>query len=168
ARYPRILSAGEMQRGLLQPDEAVLEYFLGAQSSALWVVRRESLAVLQLPRRAEVEAAVQGFVAAISAPDTAHAASGRALSRMILDRALVEAGGVRRLIVIPHGILHYLPFEALPDERGRFLVESRLVSYAPSVSSLAFLRSRPAPPAGEVIAIGNPALQGAGTASDGG
>jgi CHAT domain-containing protein len=47
-----------------------------------------------------------------------------------------------RLVIVPHGILHYLPFEALVDDSGRYLVERHPMTYASSVSSLAFLRER--------------------------
>jgi tetratricopeptide (TPR) repeat protein len=46
-----------------------------------------------------------------------------------------------RLIVVPHGLLHYLPFHALFDDR-RYLLERYEISYLPN-SSLLRLRSDP-------------------------
>jgi CHAT domain-containing protein len=45
---------------------------------------------------------------------------------------------VARLIVVPHGVLHYLPFHALRDEHG-YLVERTEVSYLPGASLLRFV-----------------------------
>ncbi len=47
----------------------------------------------------------------------------------------------RHLIVLPHGVLAYLPFAALRDlRRNRHLVEDRSVMMAPSAASLVALR----------------------------
>ena len=43
-------------------------------------------------------------------------------------RAHVSA---RHLIIVPHGVLHYLPFHALMDDGG-YLIDSFTISYAPS------------------------------------
>jgi tetratricopeptide (TPR) repeat protein len=48
-------------------------------------------------------------------------------------------GAAERLIVIPHGPLHRLPFAALRDEDG-YLVEKYEVAIGPSASALAFCR----------------------------
>src|SRR5439155_18349034 len=134
----------------------------GDHASAVWIVRRDGLSVIRLAPKTEIESAVRRFVEAISAPEGNHAAPGRALAGLLLP----EAVSTRRLIVVPHGILHYLPFETLPDRDGRFLLENHVISYAPSASTLALLRARAAHKAGEVIAIGNPVISGAGAAEE--
>ncbi len=48
----------------------------------------------------------------------------------------------RRLVVVPHRALHYVPFHALYDGRSH-LIETREVSYAPSASVLSHCLSRP-------------------------
>lgn len=50
--------------------------------------------------------------------------------------------GTRRLVVIPHRTLHYVPFHALCDETG-YLIQRREVCYAPSVSVLHHCLARP-------------------------
>jgi CHAT domain-containing protein len=49
----------------------------------------------------------------------------------LLLRPIEERIGARRLVVVPHRALHYLPFQALHDGSS-YLVERREVSYAPS------------------------------------
>jgi CHAT domain-containing protein/tetratricopeptide (TPR) repeat protein len=51
---------------------------------------------------------------------------------------LLPASG--RLVLVPHGALHELPFEALRDARGKWLFERWDVSTTPSVSALAIAR----------------------------
>jgi CHAT domain-containing protein len=50
--------------------------------------------------------------------------------------------GARRLVVIPHRMLHYVPFHALCDETG-YVIQRREVCYAPSVSVLHHCLARP-------------------------
>ena len=69
-----------------------------------------------------------------------------------LEAALV---GCARLIVIPHGPLHAIPFQALWDRRReRYLIEDVELHYAPSASLLARLGGDgEAPPTGEASAL---------------
>jgi CHAT domain-containing protein len=46
-----------------------------------------------------------------------------------------------RLIVVPDGTLYFLPFDTLRDARGKFLVQSRTISYVPAATVLEILRS---------------------------
>ncbi len=48
---------------------------------------------------------------------------------------------VRHLHLVPEGVLHYLPFAALLDEEGRFLIERYALSMAPSASILKLSRA---------------------------
>ena len=59
-------------------------------------------------------------------------------------RRIEERIGERRLVIVPHRTLHYLPFQALHDG-STYLVERRDVSYAPSALVLqqCLARSRP-------------------------
>lgn len=53
-----------------------------------------------------------------------------------------ERIGARRLVVVPHRTLHYVPFHALHDGAG-YVVERREVSYAPSAIVLRHCLARP-------------------------
>jgi len=62
-----------------------------------------------------------------------------------------------RLILIPHGQLHYIPFAALRDPgTGRYLVEDYVLTYAPSASTLRFFHAKPASGQREVLILGDP------------
>jgi CHAT domain-containing protein len=51
--------------------------------------------------------------------------------------------GVTRLVVVPAGYLNYLPFQVLPMEDGRAVIERYSVSYLPSASTLMLLGEAP-------------------------
>src|SRR5204863_8958053 len=113
ARFPHLLTLDEIQRTLVGRDEAILEYFVGAEASTAWIVRPDRVAVIRLPRREVIELAVRTFVAALSAPGTEYEPAGRDVAALLLHDALPNIGppgDVRRLIVVPHGVLNYLPF----------------------------------------------------------
>ena len=141
------LEPGEIQR-LLDDGTLVLEYFLGAERSWLWAIRRDRVAAFELPGREEIEAAVRGVyelwstldLGAGTAPE--EAAAGR-LAEMLLGPVAVELGD-SRLVVVPDGALHYLPFGALPDPAHGAGVEPLLerheVVTLPSASVLGELR----------------------------
>src|SRR5262249_33759492 len=59
----------------------------------------------------------------------------------ILISSIAQAATKARLIIVPDGALHLLPFDVLPDSSGAMLVNSRTISYAPSSTVLYLLRS---------------------------
>jgi tetratricopeptide (TPR) repeat protein len=60
----------------------------------------------------------------------------------LLLRRVEERIGARRLVVVPHRALHYVPFHALYDGAA-YVVERREVSYAPSAGVLLQCLARP-------------------------
>ncbi len=61
----------------------------------------------------------------------------------------------RHLVIVPHGVLHYLPFHALLDGTG-YLIDSFTISYAPSASIFAHCQEKPAHSTGRSLVLGIP------------
>ncbi len=61
-----------------------------------------------------------------------------------------------RLIIVPHDVLHYLPFGALRTPEGRWLIEDYTITTLPSASVLKFLPGKEARAAAGALALGNP------------
>src|SRR3546814_9220755 len=61
----------------------------------------------------------------------------------------------RRLIIVPHGALHYLPFQALRVD-GQYLIQRHPIAIAPSTSIAVKLAARAPGTAPELVAFGNP------------
>ncbi|HWE62868.1 MAG TPA: CHAT domain-containing tetratricopeptide repeat protein [Chloroflexota bacterium] len=72
-----------------------------------------------------------------------------------LVRPLEAALGARRLVIVPHRALHYLPFQALYDG-SHYLIERREVCYAPSAAVLQHCLARPRRPLGRALLLGVP------------
>ncbi len=99
------------------------------------------------------------FARQVSARDLGFAASSRELYAALFSGIDAQLTGVRRLIVVPDSALWSVPFQALTTPRGKYLVEERALSYAPSLSALAALRARStARPdrAAMLVALGDP------------
>ena len=76
--------------------------------------------------------------------------------RTLYERLLRPVEGMigeRRLVVVPHRALHYVPFHAL-DDGDAYVVERREVSYAPSASVLGYCLARPARPFERALLLG--------------
>jgi len=61
----------------------------------------------------------------------------------------------KRLVIVPHSVLHFLPFETLKDGQGRYLIESHPVSYAPSLNALRLCRTKNRGKATKLVAYGD-------------
>lgn len=95
----------------------------------------------------EIDALVASFRRELRAPSHGRAvrAAGRALDERIMRPVRKLFGpGIKRLLVSPDGALNLVPFAALVDERGRYLVEGREIVYLTSGRDL--LRLRPGAP----------------------
>jgi hypothetical protein len=150
-------------------DTTLLSYYVSASRIDAWIVDRVTVQAVSLPlgpaelRRAVCWADRLGRGQEIRgvrllAPDCG---GSRAGSEDVYDQLIAPLRKhIRhpRLLVVPHGGLHYLPFAALRDRRtGRYLIEDFTLSYLPSASALHLLRSQETPVSGGALVLGNPA-----------
>lgn len=80
------------------------------------------------------------------------------LIQPLLDQG-VRLESFSRLIVVPHGALHYVPFPALIDEDGKFLITRAPITIAPSASVWSVLQARTSS-ADRFLAWADPPLAG--------
>ena len=122
------LSLSEVQARVVgEQGAALLEYFVTKEETFVWVIRRNSARVVRLGLG---EKALAERVEPLIEPfrESSHAVLGvfprdlRELARTVFDPLLPHLAGVRRLLVVPSGALHEVPFEMLvlrlPDEAG--------------------------------------------------
>jgi CHAT domain-containing protein len=69
----------------------------------------------------------------------------------------LELKDVESLVIIPHGTLHYLPFQALRGQMA-YLIEERAISYMPSTAVLDYLFGNKGGARRSILALGNPDL----------
>ncbi|MDP9177224.1 MAG: CHAT domain-containing tetratricopeptide repeat protein [Gemmatimonadota bacterium] len=145
----RTVSIAEVQRAL-GPDEALVEFLLAPERLVVFVVTKASIrSVSQGVSRTDIERRVRIALDLLGKRTTPASTSGDVLAG--LRSALIgpaEGTGllknVRRLIIVPHGALSYVPFAALRDGRaGRYLIEDYSLTYLPSAAAVAVLRGKP-------------------------
>jgi CHAT domain-containing protein len=123
----------------LQADEVLLEYVLDEPTSFCVVVSQKGAYVRVLPAgRKEIENLSQQFVGEIRTKGTGAELSKRLYAMLV--KPLPEAATATRFIIAPDAILNLLPFEALRDTQGAYLLKSRVISYVPSGTILNMLR----------------------------
>lgn len=110
--------------------------------------------------RAQLTERVQRFRQQLANRDLGFRASAASLYRLLFGNA--DLSRMHQLILVPDGILWELPFQALVNPAGHYLLEEAAVAYAPSVTALkAMLDVRKErqqnPGKTELLAMGNPA-----------
>jgi CHAT domain-containing protein len=154
---------GKIQ-SLLPDSAAVVEYFTSRNGLVVWVIRKTSLRWKQVvfPLQ-ELEDHVRQLREAILSRLSTDLET-KVLHQWLIEPVGAELSGLRHLVVVPHGILHYLPFTALENGQGESLMERFTVSIAPSATVLGFcmekslrLKSRSGG-RDDVLAMGNPDL----------
>jgi hypothetical protein len=143
-------------QNVLRPDEVVFEIALAEPASFAVVITRSSSRLRRLPGRAALLRQSQDLVSAIRDARTSSTEANTLGTTLLSD--IPELSSHRRLIVATEGSLQQVPFELLPqgESSSRRLLETHVVSYTPSGSILAILRSRSLPISGRriVLAIG--------------
>ncbi len=150
----------------LRTDEVILEYVLSEpQSFCLWI-SRGAMGVEKLNEgRTQIEDLTKRYLSSIrekrSDPNLA-----RQL-HMVLLSPLEKLPLPERLVIVPDGILHLLPFETVRDGAGSLLLEHKIVSYAPAATVLYVLRDHKQSNAHHrtLLAVGNAPYQNQGNVS---
>lgn len=131
---------------------------------AAYVLRRDGIvASFDLGDAAQIDRQVQQLRAALSTPtDGAVRQVARSLHERVLQPLEATLNDVEHLVISPDGALNLIPFAALVDARGEYLVERRTISYVTSgrdlprlVSEREGVRAASAP-----VVIANPQFQG--------
>jgi len=160
---------GQIQAALA-PDEALLSFQVWRPepiieapyrdgSSWVTVLTREKVEAFRIPDADVLEPQIRAWTGLLDRRDGSDRLAGARLHAELLGPALAALPArVDRLVLIPDGPLHRLPFDALAAGPGvPYLAERFEVSIAPSASLWRRLRAPPGPPAGTVLVLADPA-----------
>jgi CHAT domain-containing protein len=147
------VTLAELQQSLA-PGEAVLQFHVLDERSVVWLIRRDGMSASVVPLgQAALATQVDTFRASIIERRRTTTALAQALYRTLLSEQ--NPTGATRLYVVPHGPLHYLPFQALHDGRG-WLMERSALAVWPSSAVGAYLLTRDSPGVATLLGFGNP------------
>jgi CHAT domain-containing protein len=114
-------------------DTVLLEYVVAEPHSYCLIITWDGDRIISLPARATVEKLVRAYVNTLKTRSS-DLRQGRQLYSTLLG-SIPEVDRKSRLIVVPDGSLHLLPFDALVDRAGRYVVYTKTVLYSPSASA---------------------------------
>lgn len=136
-------------RAALKPGEVLLEYFVMPDRVVAFVLTPDtSLVVASEAAREDLESRVRLARKLVGSPDGTAAEAVPVLEALYETLIAPAARSIPLseadvLLLVPHGVLTYLPFAALLEPgRGRRLVEILPLLHLPSAASLPELRSR--------------------------
>ena len=120
----------------LPPGTALLEYVAGHAGSptTLFRVTRDQVTSHTLPPGDSLTERVRTLVTLLEAGDDPRALSRRLGSELLDDAIAGLPATITRLVIVPDGVLHRVPFDALRMADGRFIIERFAVAVAPSAS----------------------------------
>jgi CHAT domain-containing protein len=155
---------------LLDPGVTVLEYFVPRRGRAmLWALDKQRLRFVEIRiNRANLVTKVTALretISQLGEPEKLNQES-QELYKILIQPALPHIAG-KGLLIIPHDVLHYLPFQALRAPDGQYLIEKYPINYLSSASLMQFTQEKRKArgelnsilaQSGKVLALGNPDL----------
>ncbi len=164
ARALASVSSDDVQKRLAA-DTALVEYVVADEGVSVFVIRAAGIQAKTVPIRSVDLAAKVELLRDLIVRETGTDWQAPAASlHQALVAPLEQAGwlaGVHHLYLVPHGILHYVPFAALPRGRekgARLVVNDYVIAYLPAAAALADGNAngngnRSGPPAQSIMAM---------------
>lgn len=149
-------SLAQLQAALAQ-DERVVQFHVLPDRLLSWTVGPSMLESHSLPINAKgLTQLVEAFRDALANGRQSAVAVADKLGGALIEPLQLKQG--QRLIIVPHGPLHYLPFQALRVD-GAWLIERHPLSLAPSLNIAMGLTQRNLKVPASLTAFGNPRVE---------
>ncbi len=124
----------------LSPTEVILEYVLDEPHSyCVWISKSRAGVQILSEGRHKIEGLTEKYLDA-----TRTKRDDVGIAKQLYDSLLGQLpseANRERVIVVPDGVLHLLPFDTLRDSKGSLLLEARTISYVPAATVLEVLRT---------------------------
>jgi len=147
-------------------DSAFVEFVIADDTLYTFVPAGKAVRVFKAAvSRDDLRERVDRFRRQLAERNLGFRASATALYKLLLGPAAGLLANKRELVIIPDGVLWELPFQALVNPAGQYLLDTTAVSYAPSLTALKAMieakggRKRDAAKV-QLLAMGNPAWGG--------
>jgi len=180
------LTLKQIQQKVVQPGTFLIDYLVGEDQTIVWIIGKNSFIHEKLDLKREY---LEKMVTNLRQPfrdvkegkikNLANISFDLKLSQQLYQQVFQTIEKYlekdNHLIIVPDGILHYLPFEALVTniekkqfdrniifsryENAHYLVEKYAISYSPSASVLdpeLFISDKKQKKEGQLLAFGNP------------
>lgn len=149
------VSLGAVQTEILAADITFISYFVLDERTLAWVIDQEGYQVVELAVSREELVDQVHYLRNLIAERDFDADSAADLYDTLFA-PLTPHIRHSNLVVVPHDVLHYLPFGALWNaEQERFLIDDYVLTMAPSASTLPLIDT-PTSSLRRLAAFGNP------------
>ncbi|BDI21046.1 hypothetical protein ANSO36C_68480 (plasmid) [Nostoc cf. commune SO-36] len=152
----KIPALPEIQK-LLDKDTTLVEYFITRGRTFVFIITSDSFQAIPINKTYdELYSAVSGFrkfsnIDSSEPPETL---------KKLYEWLIIPVQPylkTKKLIIVPHNTLHYLPFAALSDG-NHYLGENYIISTLPTSSALAYLPKKHHSQLNTLLALGNPSI----------
>jgi CHAT domain-containing protein len=149
------ITSPEIQ-SIIPKEETLIEYYYADEDMFVFILSTQGLKVARLKIN-NLASDIQQLRKVLEQPDSISyiEQSQRLYEKLI--KPLESFLGDHNLIIVPHGALHYLPFNALHDGKG-YLIERYSIRTLPSASVLKFLQAKKSAKPVDILVFGNPDL----------
>jgi len=142
-------------QSLLTENELILEFFVGDEVIA-FIIQKDGLSVEKMPiTKKELETKIKDIRKKINPLQMLSVKRVANELYQILIRKSEPLLNGKDLIIVPHGILHYLPFNALYDGKSWF-IEKYNARFLQNASMQQFLKEKRKERIRNVLVVGNP------------
>lgn len=146
-RKPDLISFDEIQKDLLTPDQAFIQYFTGTSDIYILYLEKGKFEFLVKEKPKDLKSTIEKLSALLSvqeSPVSEFSSLSQYLNEILLQDVQEKMdSGIDRLLIVPDGILSYTPFDLLPTEKVEkiegfldfpFLLKKMSVGYAYSAT----------------------------------
>lgn len=127
----------------LAPSAVLLEYVIADPTSYCLIISRGGSHIVRLSSKTQIETLVATYLTAVKARLPAVNEARRLYDKLL--GPINETAQKDTFIIVPDGQLHLVPFDALRDQLGRHVMETRTVIYSPSATSVYVSREQKPP-----------------------
>lgn len=141
----------------IQVDEVLVEYFYDDKSLFVFLIAREGVQVVRtdVGNLVAETKAMRDAIAEVKS-ETYLPLAQRLYQQLVAPIIPILAGRTK-LIIVPQGVLHYVPFAALHDGT-QYLLDTHAFRLLPSASVMKYLHTTQVRRQGGILAFGNPDL----------
>jgi len=137
-------------QSLLDKDTAVLEYFSLEEELILWIITEDDIFTGTIPvSRKDLKDKIIFYREQIATGMTAEKLQSdewKNTAKGFYDLLIGDWENLiedkKRLVIVPHRSLHYLPFHTFMNSEGKFLIEKYEITYLPSAGTLGYCREK--------------------------
>ncbi len=151
----KTISLDEVKEEILDDDSTLIKFFILRQKILVWIITKTEINTVEINiDEKTLENKVDYFFSTLTTR-TPHQDASMELYRSLF-KPLESYITNNNLIIIPHSVLHHLPFAALMNEKNnQYIIENYAISVAPSASTLKYISLKQNQNDRRILGLGN-------------